>query len=49
MHAARATTANRLRSRPGTPTVLPAARTLGLPTTATAGGVQADMWVGRLP
>ena len=49
MHAARATTANRLRSRPGTPTVLAAALTPGLPTTATAGAVQAGMRAGRLP
>ena len=37
MHAARATTANRFRSRPGTPTGFAATLTLGLPTTVTAG------------
>ena len=37
MHASRVSTANRLRRRPGTPTVLATALTLGLLATATAG------------
>ena len=57
MHAARVSTADRLRSRLRTPTALAAGLTLTLLTTATAGvqdspgrsAVQADMSVGRLP